>query len=132
MRKLFSLVLFSTLSLSSAHTAVTSITPGPKTPVTAPRNVLISFSEPIELRFSTFRVMAVPAGKTLEDAAHVALALKADASELVNTALKAQGMAARLTLPLKPGLKAGTYVIAWKMLSEDGHPVTGQSVFHVK
>ena len=41
-------------------------------------------------------------------------------------------LVAQLRIPLRPGLKDGTYVVAWKLLSEDGHPVTGHSVFTVK
>ncbi|AWN24291.1 copper resistance protein CopC [Deinococcus irradiatisoli] len=132
MNKLLFLVLLGTLSLAQAHTQVTSITPDAKTAVAAPKAVLLTFSEPIALRFSTFRVMAVPTGKTLEDSAKLALSLKADAPELATRPFTAGNMAARLRLPLKPGLKSGTYVIAWKILSDDGHPVSGQSVFTVK
>lgn len=132
MNKLLPLTLLSTLSLALAHTEVTSITPDAKTAVAAPKNVLLQFSEPIELRFSTFRVMAVPTGKTPADAARMALTLKADAPGLANAPFTASNTAARLSLPLKAGLKSGTYVVAWKILSDDGHPVTGQSVFRVK
>ena len=132
MNKLLPLVLLGALSLAQAHTEVTSITPNAKAAVAAPKAVLLTFSEPIELRFSTFRVMAVPKGKTPEDAAKLALTLKADAPELANAPFSARNMAARLSLPLRAGLKSGTYVIAWKILSDDGHPVSGQSVFHVK
>jgi len=132
MNKLLPLLLLGTLSLAQAHTQVTSITPNAKVAVTAPKAVLLKFSEPIELRFSTFRVMAVPTGQTLDDAAKMALTLKVDAPELANVPFTATNMAARLSLALKSGLKSGTYVIAWKILSDDGHPVSGQSTFHVK
>lgn len=121
-----------TLSVASAHTAVASMTPAAKSTVSAPKEVVLKFSEPIELRFSTFRVMALGAGQSPEDGAKVALALKADASELANVPLTARNLAAQLRIPLKPDLKAGTYVVVWKILSEDGHPVSGHSVFTVK
>lgn len=130
MKKLLVLLALGTLSPAVAHTEVTSVTL-----VASPasqRSVLLRFSEPVELRLSTFRVMAIPAGKTPADAAKMALALRADAPELVNVPLTARNVAARLTLPLRSGLKSGAYVIAWKTLSDDGHPVTGQRVFRVQ
>ncbi|QFP77041.1 copper resistance protein CopC [Deinococcus sp. AJ005] len=120
------------LGTASAHTAIASMTPAAESTVNAPKEVVLKFSEPIELRFSTFRVMALGTGMKPEDGAKTALALKADASELANLPLTARNLAAQLRIPLKPDLKAGKYVVAWKILSEDGHPVTGQNVFTVK
>lgn len=114
------------VSAAQAHTEPTTITPAKD--ATA---VTLTFSEPINLRFSTFQVLRVPTGKTPADAAKLALRLKADAPELAN--LNATGgMVARLTLPLKARLPAGPYVIAWRLLSDDGHPVTGHSSFALK
>lgn len=128
------LILLATLSPSAlAHTEVTSVTPASRSVVAAPRTVTLMFSEPVELRFSTFRVMAVPAGKTPSVAAALALDAKADPARLASLPLTGgASLAARVSLPLKPGLKAGPYVIAWKILSEDGHPVTGYSTFRLK
>lgn len=120
------------LGTASAHTAVTALTPAADSTVSAPKEIALKFSEPIELRFSTFRVMALGRGQSPEDGAKAALALKADAPELANGPLTARTLAAQLRLPLRPGLRAGIYVVAWKILSEDGHPVTGHSVFTVK
>lgn len=132
MKKMLTLLLALTLSTATAHTAVTSLTPAANATVTAPKTVALTFSEPIELRFCTFRVMAIPAGKTAQDTATLALAEKADSAKLASLPFKAGDMAARLTLPLRPGLKPGGYVVAWKILSEDGHPVSGLSTFQVK
>lgn len=71
-------------------------------------------------------------GQTAEATARRALALKADAAELLNLGPQPAGMAAALSLTLKAGLKAGHYLIAWSVLSEDGHPVRGHSLFRVK
>lgn len=131
MRRFLPLLVLS-LGLASAHTAVSSMMPAADSTVSAPREVLVKFGEPIELRFSTFRVMALAAGMKPEAGAKAALALKADAAELVNLPLTAKNLAAQLRIPLKPDLKAGRYVVAWKILSDDGHPVTGQNVFTVK
>ena len=128
------LILLTTLTLSTAlaHTAVSSITPSLNAVVAAPRAVQLKFSEPVEVRFSTFRVMAVPAGQTIQAAAQLALAEKADSDRLASLPLTATTTAAQLNIPLKARLRSGQYVIAWKILSEDGHPVTGQSTFRVK
>ncbi|ALW88289.1 copper resistance CopC family protein [Deinococcus actinosclerus] len=132
MKNILPLLAALTLSAASAHTAVSGVTPALNATVTAPKTVTLAFSEPVELRFSTFRVMAVPAGVTVAEAARRALAEKADSAALANRPASLSGAAARLALTLKPNLKSGQYVIAWKILSEDGHPVTGQSTFRVK
>ncbi|MCP2014693.1 methionine-rich copper-binding protein CopC [Deinococcus sp. HSC-46F16] len=62
----------------------------------------------------------------------MALDFEAAAPELVSTPVIARTLAARLTLTLKPGLKPGDYVMAWRLLSEDGHPVSGQRVIELK
>ncbi|CAM3274825.1 CopC domain-containing protein [Deinococcus saxicola] len=126
------LLLALVLGTASAHTAVASVTPAAGSTVSAPKEVVLKFSEPTELRFSTFRVMALGADIKPEDGARAALALKAYASALVNLPLTARTLVAQLRIPLKATLKAGAYVVAWKLLSEDGHPVTGHSVFTVK
>ncbi|MCD0171885.1 copper resistance protein CopC, partial [Deinococcus sp. 23YEL01] len=64
------------LSLAGAHTAVTGVTPALNATVAAPASVTLTFNEAVETRFSTFRVMAVPAGKTAQAAAALALAEK--------------------------------------------------------
>ncbi|BBN96878.1 hypothetical protein DEIGR_330096 [Deinococcus grandis] len=132
MKKILMLLTALTLSTATAHTAVSSITPSLNAVVAAPRAVQLKFSEPIKLRFSTFRVMAIPAGQSVEAAAKLALAEKADSGRLVSLPLSATITAAQLSIALKANLKSGQYVIAWKILSEDGHPVTGQSTFRIK
>ncbi|GGL12570.1 copper resistance CopC family protein [Deinococcus radiotolerans] len=132
MKNILPLLAALTLSTASAHTAVSGVTPALNAVVTAPKTVTLAFSEPVELRFSTFRVMAVPAGVTVAEAARRALAEKAHSAALANQPVKLSGAAARLALTLKPNLKSGSYVIAWKILSEDGHPVTGSSTFRVR
>lgn len=36
------------------------------------------------------------------------------------------------SVPLKSSLAKGAYVFMWRVLSGDGHIVTGQSVFHIR
>ncbi|WP_019008799.1 copper resistance CopC family protein [Deinococcus aquatilis] len=132
MKSLIALLLAAALSTASAHTDVTVVSPTSTLPVTAPKTVQLRFAEPVNLRFATFRVLPMPSGKTPAEAAKLALALKPDSSQLVNLAPVASGMAATLSLPLKPNLKAGSYLIAWAVLSDDGHPVGGHSLFRVR
>ena len=133
--------LFLVLALSSsalAHTAVTSIQPGAHQTVSAPKAVSMSFNEAIPLKFATFRVYPLPAGDkpSLDRAAaaltKTALLNKADLGGRVDTWAGGSGQAAAVKVPLKPGLKAGAYALVWRFLSDDGHVVTGQSVFHVR
>ena len=58
MNKVLALIAALSLSGARAHTAVTSVTPALNASVPAPRSVQLTFSEPIELRFSTFRCRA--------------------------------------------------------------------------
>lgn len=132
MNRLLTLLAALFLSAALAHSAMTSIVPAPNATVTAPKTVTVKFSEPLELRFSTFRVMAVPAGKTAQAAATLALAQQADSPRVVSLPLSRTDMAAQISVPLKSNLKPGLYVVAWKILSGDGHPVSGHSTFRVK
>ncbi len=125
-------LLLTSLGTASAHTEVTVVSPTSASAVSAPRAVQLSFAEPVNLRFATFRVLPMPSGKTPAEAAKSALALRPDSLQLMNTGPLPSGMAARLSLPLKPNLKAGPYLIAWAVLSEDGHPVRGHSLFRVR
>ncbi|THF87252.1 copper resistance protein CopC [Deinococcus sp. KSM4-11] len=132
MKSILSLVTALLLSTALAHTEVTAMTPAENATVHAPKTVALTLSEPVNLRFCTFRVMAIPTGKTAEQASVLALAAKNGAALLVNLPARSTGMAAQVTIPLKATLAPGQYVVAWKLLSDDGHPVSGFSTFSVK
>lgn len=106
--------------------------PAPGHTVAAPKTVVLRFSEPTELRFSTFKVVPLPTGTTPDRAAADALARKDDGAVRADTAPRLSGVAARLGLPLRPHLKPGAYLVAWRVLSDDGHPVTGHTTFTVR
>lgn len=143
MKKLI-LPLLLGLSTALAHTAITSVTPGEGKTVSAPRQVVITFNEPVSLRFSTFKVYPLGvSGDTLSvnrAAAKLAksvIGLKNDDQaradhRLSGAASTSTVNTSTVTLPLKDHLKSGSYVVMWRILSEDGHPVTGQYVFRVK
>jgi copper resistance protein C len=119
-------------STAAAHTEVTHMVPAAGSAVTAPNTVTLDLSEPVSLRFSTFKVYALPAGTNPAALAKVKLDLKNDTAARADTFAGASGLAARVTVPLKSNLKPGAYVVMWHLLSDDGHPVSGQSVFRVK
>ncbi|SEJ84976.1 hypothetical protein SAMN04488058_12319 [Deinococcus reticulitermitis] len=115
-----------------AHADLTRITPAAGSTVAAPAAVTLQFSEPLTTRFSTFRVMKVPPGTAPQKAADTALALGADAPALANKAGALPATAAVIKLPLKAALPKGLYVVAWKILSDDSHPVTAFRTFTVR
>ncbi|GAA5500762.1 copper resistance protein C [Deinococcus xinjiangensis] len=123
---------------ASAHTQITSLSPAAGATVTAPKTVTLTLSEAVDQKFVTIKVYPIKAAGdllTLNRAAaalaKTALGSKNDASARVDMAQPKSGMAQTLSVPLKP-LKAGTYAIMWRLLSDDGHVVSGQSVFKVK
>lgn len=135
MRGLFPRLLALALLVSGAalaHADLTRVTPAAGTTVAAPATVTLQFSEPLTTRFSTFRVMKVPAGTSPQKAADKALALEANAAALATRAVTLPATAAIIKLPLKAALPPGLYVVAWKILSDDSHPVTGLRTFTVR
>ncbi|WP_102125428.1 copper resistance CopC family protein [Deinococcus planocerae] len=131
MRPLLSLLAALLLGSALAHTEVTSVTPAANARVPAPKKVTLTFSEPVDLKFSTFKVVPLPAGADADQTAAAALARRNDASR-ADAAPTRGGMAARVEVPLRAGLRPGAYLIVWRLLSEDGHPVGGHSVFRVR
>lgn len=124
---------------ASAHTEVTGLSPAPNAVVQAPKTVSLTLSEPVDLHFCTFKVYPLKAtgdklalNRAAADLAKTALNAKGDDAARADTAPKLSGMAAKVSIPLKTNLKAGNYAVMWRILSDDGHVVTGQSVFTVQ
>ncbi|WP_293911388.1 copper resistance protein CopC [Deinococcus sp.] len=117
---------------AAAHTEVTHMVPAASSSVAAPKTVTLDLSEPVNLRFSTFKVYALPAGSDAAALSKAKLNLKYDSAERADLFPGASGLAARVQIPLRAGLKPGAYVVMWHLLSDDGHPVSGQSVFRIK
>ena len=132
MRPFLSLLAALSLGTALAHTEVTLQSPASGRAVTAPKAATLTFSEPVELRFSTFKVVPLPRGADPARTAATVLARKDDAALRADTAPRLSGMAARLSLPLRAGLKPGPYLVAWRVLSDDGHPVSGHATFTVR
>jgi copper resistance protein C len=97
---------------------------------TVPERLTLEFTEPLELNFSTFKVYKLETKTTdaeklkLETQALVdrVLVLKNDTSSRSDDGLEtARVEAAVVKLKLKPKLKAGRYVVMYRVLSVDTH-----------
>jgi copper transport protein len=100
---------------ASAHAALRATDPGDGTVLkSAPRHVSLTFTESVGLLDDSFRVLG-PDNKRLE---------LADVRHAPN-----RSDTVRVTLPGK--LDQGTYVVAWRVVSADSHPVSGAFTFSV-
>lgn len=79
-----------------------------------PRQVVLRFSESVEANFGALRVFD-------------ARAERVDDGRTQHPG----GSGARLAVGLQPGLPDGTYVATYRVISADGHPVSGGLVFSV-
>ncbi|WP_030682885.1 copper resistance CopC/CopD family protein [Streptomyces cellulosae] len=109
------LLVFSGSGTASAHAALRGADPEDGTVLkSAPRHISLTFTESVGLLDDSFRVID-PRNKRLElaDVQHVP-----DRSDTV-----------RATLP--PKLTQGTYVVSWRVVSADSHPISGAFTFSV-
>ncbi|TDT28493.1 copper transport protein [Streptomyces sp. BK208] len=100
---------------ASAHAALTSTDPGDGSVLRrAPARVTLTFSESVGLRDDSFRVLD-PGGHRVRtgEGGHA----------------DGRSETARVTLPGELG--EGTYTVAWRVVSADGHPVSGAFTFSV-
>ncbi len=125
-----------------AHSNLTRSTPADAQTISSlPKTVVLEFSEPLELKFSSFKIYK------LETTATDAKAARKDADALMDTVLEKKGdeaaradaglltnvpRAARLEVKLKPNLTPGWYVVMWKVLSVDTHTSDDSIVFRYK
>lgn len=95
---------------ASAHAALVKITPDANAQLaTAPTEVVLEFDEPVSATFATVLVTTA-AGVTVARGTPAVLG-------------------AKVTQALSPDLVSGGYRIAFRVLSDDGHPVSGESSF---
>jgi copper resistance protein C len=130
------------IGVALAHSNLTRSTPADaQTIVVMPRTVALEFSEPLEVKFSAFKMYKLGTSATDVKAA------RQEADALVENALEKKGdeaaraddglttnvsRAARLEIKLKPNLTAGWYVVMWKVLSVDTHTGDDSIVFRYK
>lgn len=101
--------------VASAHAQLESSIPGQSAVLLVPPNqVVLHFGEPVEIDFGSLRVIG-PAGQRVD--AGAALHPGGDTHSVANA--------------LPPDLADGTYVVAWRVISADSHPVHGAYVFSV-
>ncbi len=98
-----------------AHAHLASATPADKATVaTAPKEIDLTFTEGLELKFSGIEVVG-PAKEKIKTG---------------EPTLSKDGKA--LTVPVTDTLKPGTYTVDWHALSVDGHKSNGSTSFTIK
>jgi copper transport protein len=105
--------IFSVYSIASAHLALVSSHPaGGSRLDAAPPQIRLQFNEAVDPKLATISIV-------LADSTRVTLALTRDSS---NT---------RVLLAGAPPVGAGTFRVVWRVVSADGHPVSGSFSFVV-
>ncbi|MFD3805435.1 copper resistance CopC/CopD family protein [Streptomyces sp. NPDC058611] len=100
---------------ASAHTALSGSDPTDGTVLkTAPRQVTLTFTESVSFSDDSVRVLSPDNERVNPRPAH-----QVDGQE--NTA----------RVELSDGIPQGTYTVAWRVVSADGHPISGAFVFSV-
>jgi len=98
-----------------AHAELESSDPAAGASVaTAPAKVVLKFSEAVDVDAGSIRVFDEAGKRVAEGAA----------------AVHAPGDRAQVLLPVPP-LKDGTYVVTWRVVSDDSHPVHGAFTFRI-
>ena len=101
--------------VASAHAQLESSTPGRSAVLLVPPNqVVLHFGEPVEVDFGSLRVIGPSGARVDAGAAH-----------------HPDGDTHAVATELASGLGDGTYVVAWRVISADSHPVHGAYVFSV-
>lgn len=104
-----------TAAPASAHAELESTDPGQSAVLaTSPRQVVLHFGEPVEIEFGSLRVFTAAGRRVDEGGAH-----------------HPAGEASAVAVGLPAHLPVGTYVVAWRVVSDDSHPVHGGFVFSV-
>jgi copper transport protein len=100
---------------ASAHATLESASPGAGATLRqAPRVVTLRFDESVETQFGALRVLDAR-GRRVDDA-HVT---------------RPGGRASQLAVGLRRGLGTGGYTVAYRVISDEGHPVSGAFGFQV-
>ncbi|MCU0260694.1 MAG: CopD family protein [Ilumatobacteraceae bacterium] len=103
--------LLATPSPVHAHASLVGVAPADGAVVEEPPAVVeITFDESVSLTGGDARALD-------------------DTGAEVSTGASASGSVVSVALP--PSLPEGTYVVTWRVISGDSHPVSGSSVFHV-
>jgi methionine-rich copper-binding protein CopC len=133
-------LMLAAAGVASAHAFLKSADPGEDSSINAwPKEIRLTFTEPVELRFSIFKVYRLDAAPGTEQRR-----LNATAGALVSDVLQKRGdeaaradegtsnttrTTADVLVKLKPDLDPGAYVVMWRVLSIDTHTTQGFYVF---
>jgi len=108
-------LLVVTSGVASAHAQLESTSPSAGAVLlTAPSEVVLHFGEPVEIDFGSLRVLG-PHGNRVDDGG----------THHPGSDTHAVAVSVERDLP------QGTYVVAWRVISADSHPVHGAFVFSV-
>lgn len=146
MKRLLPLLLALSLSVVQAHAHLSAATPADgEVLATAPEQVALQFSEPVETMFSIFKVYRLDAEVDLDSdnadqrlnglaaaLMNEVLELREDGPDRVDTGTQSDSATtAELSVILDSELPAGHYVAMWRVLSIDTHSTEGFIVFTV-
>jgi copper resistance protein C len=124
---------------ASAHAFLNASTPGADSVVgTAPKEVRLTYSEPVEIRFSAFKVYKIAAAPGSEMRTLHAAADGLVAANLLKRGDEAARSDAGVANTTRTGadivvrvkdLEPGAYVLMWRVLSVDTHTTQGSFIF---
>jgi methionine-rich copper-binding protein CopC len=96
-----------------AHAALKTANPAPNATVMAPKDIVLHFSEALEMKLSNFKLT------------------KADGAEVMTMAMPAPDKLSLAAMPMSP-LAPGLYTVSWTAVGDDSHPNKGSYSFTVK
>ena len=100
---------------ASAHAVLEGSTPAPDSLLgSAPSRVTLSYDEAVTILPTSLRVYG-PDGSRVDDA----------------RVLHPQGVGERVSVGMEPTTARGTYLVSWRVISADSHPVSGAFTFAV-
>ena len=108
-------ILLGTAGPASAHAQLESTSPAPSSVLLqSPSQVILHFGEPVEIDFGSLRVLG-PSGQRIDNGG----------------THHPPGDSHAVAISLPKHLARGTYVVAWRVISADSHPVHGAFVFSI-
>lgn len=97
-----------------AHTRLESSSPQAESVVSAPAQVRLQFSDPLELPFSKIKLVDARGGV------------------IVPVKIAIDPANAKALVAATPGLRSGAYRVQWSTVTRDGHKVKGEFGFQVQ
>ena len=135
MKKVLFVAFITLLGLTLAHSKPIKIIPANGSSVKSVSSVKITFDEAIEAGFSTFKVYPYTGALTasaMNAFSDTKLKLKNDTATRADIRTTSVGTTKTIEINLKPKLKAGIYLVMWRILGTDTHGVNGNSYFRIK